>query len=200
MNPTDVAIRSSPVASLMRTRSGERARMTFSVFRPVWLASAARPTASALSTSPGWWPKAPAELGDILLEQRRTQSSLLELGWNGPYLKCATQNPPNRTATVKGLAREIRCGKRHIVCRSEEHTSELQSRGHLVCRLLLEKKIKQRVAEPLLGGHHPHPAAAAAVRRLHQDRRVLAEEGAGLLELRLHVPLQREAGHGGDAA
>src|SRR5690625_5047633 len=28
---------------------------------------------------------------------------------------------------------------RHIK-RSEEHTSELQSRGHLVCRLLLEKK------------------------------------------------------------
>src|SRR5690625_5610803 len=29
-----------------------------------------------------------------------------------------------------------------IVYRSEEHTSELQSRGHLVCRLLLEKKKK----------------------------------------------------------
>src|SRR5690625_6049729 len=28
--------------------------------------------------------------------------------------------------------------------RSEEHTSELQSRGHLVCRLLLEKKKPQR--------------------------------------------------------
>src|SRR5690625_5432985 len=27
-----------------------------------------------------------------------------------------------------------------IEFRSEEHTSELQSRGHLVCRLLLEKK------------------------------------------------------------
>src|SRR5690625_6678085 len=27
-----------------------------------------------------------------------------------------------------------------IEVRSEEHTSELQSRGHLVCRLLLEKK------------------------------------------------------------
>src|SRR5690625_6988729 len=27
--------------------------------------------------------------------------------------------------------------------RSEEHTSELQSRGHLVCRLLLEKKTKK---------------------------------------------------------
>src|SRR6266508_5091390 len=31
--------------------------------------------------------------------------------------------------------------------RSEEHTSELQSRGHLVCRLLLEKKKKP---------HNPH--------------------------------------------
>src|SRR5207253_8124287 len=29
-----------------------------------------------------------------------------------------------------------------VVGRSEEHTSELQSRGHLVCRLLLEKKKK----------------------------------------------------------
>src|SRR5690625_5699653 len=28
--------------------------------------------------------------------------------------------------------------------RSEEHTSELQSRGHLVCRLLLEKKKKDK--------------------------------------------------------
>src|SRR5439155_9159091 len=28
--------------------------------------------------------------------------------------------------------------------RSEEHTSELQSRGHLVCRLLLEKKKKMK--------------------------------------------------------
>src|SRR2546422_5720494 len=31
-----------------------------------------------------------------------------------------------------------------VFCRSEEHTSELQSRLHLVCRLLLEKKKKQR--------------------------------------------------------
>src|SRR5689334_24152289 len=29
-------------------------------------------------------------------------------------------------------------------CRSEEHTSELQSQFHLVCRLLLEKKKTQR--------------------------------------------------------
>src|SRR2546422_6741338 len=31
--------------------------------------------------------------------------------------------------------------------RSEEHTSELQSRLHLVCRLLLEKKKKKRITQ-----------------------------------------------------
>src|SRR5207253_11269983 len=35
--------------------------------------------------------------------------------------------------------RKGQCIVRHHA-RSEEHTSELQSRGHLVCRLLLEKK------------------------------------------------------------
>src|SRR5690625_6627793 len=39
------------------------------------------------------------------------------------------------------------CLNQHICCqgrpRSEEHTSELQSRGHLVCRLLLDKKNTQ---------------------------------------------------------
>src|SRR5436305_9900932 len=34
--------------------------------------------------------------------------------------------------------------------RSEEHTSELQSRPHLVCRLLLEKKKKQGILHVLL--------------------------------------------------
>src|SRR3712207_8685054 len=38
-----------------------------------------------------------------------------------------------------------RCG----VCRSEEHTSELQSRQYLVCRLLLEKKKKDNPFYPL---------------------------------------------------
>src|SRR2546422_5881505 len=35
--------------------------------------------------------------------------------------------------------------------RSEEHTSELQSRLHLVCRLLLEKKKKRRYSDSLHG-------------------------------------------------
>src|SRR3989449_1443482 len=39
--------------------------------------------------------------------------------------------------------------------RSEEHTSELQSRLHLVCRLLLEKKKKYRRAFPSTAPYIP---------------------------------------------
>src|SRR5207253_8602957 len=49
--------------------------------------------------------------------------------------------------------------------RSEEHTSELQSRGHLVCRLLLEKKNGRAIRQPAAhtpdrraSAHHPHPS------------------------------------------
>src|SRR5437660_3704945 len=42
-----------------------------------------------------------------------------------------------------------------LLARSEEHTSELQSRGHLVCRLLLEKK--KRTSARVAGG----PAAGS---------------------------------------
>src|SRR3989442_7981010 len=38
----------------------------------------------------------------------------------------------------------VRSAEGHTRKRSEEHTSELQSRPHLVCRLLLEKKKKRR--------------------------------------------------------
>src|SRR3712207_7392659 len=35
-------------------------------------------------------------------------------------------------------------------CRSEEHTSELQSRQYLVCRLLLEKKKKKKSRQSMI--------------------------------------------------
>src|SRR2546429_5590875 len=45
-------------------------------------------------------------------------------------------------------------GKLHTgEVRSEEHTSELQSRLHLVCRLLLEKKKNNHNLRPLLQCH-----------------------------------------------
>src|SRR2546422_7699702 len=44
---------------------------------------------------------------------------------------------PTLTTTMKSVGEAMAIGRR-----SEEHTSELQSRLHLVCRLLLEKKKK----------------------------------------------------------
>src|SRR3712207_7205766 len=46
---------------------------------------------------------------------------------------------------VKDLGYEQRAVVGGDSCRSEEHTSELQSRQYLVCRLLLEKKKKQTI-------------------------------------------------------
>src|SRR2546422_5011107 len=40
----------------------------------------------------------------------------------------------------EGMGMQLSRDGRRILWRSEEHTSELQSRLHLVCRLLLEKK------------------------------------------------------------
>src|SRR5439155_9218879 len=54
-------------------------------------------------------------------------------GWAEDALQGARQEPdPRRRVRLRFL-------------RSEEHTSELQSRGHLVCRLLLEKKKKSMI-------------------------------------------------------
>src|SRR2546421_835727 len=58
-----------------------------------------------------------------------------------------------RGARWRRMRRE-RGWRRTSLCRSEEHTSELQSRSDLVCRLLLEKKKKKEAdqayaAQPL---------------------------------------------------
>src|SRR2546429_4360586 len=55
----------------------------------------------------------------------------------------------SRPSSRRGLAA---CGRLGSQPRSEEHTSELQSRLHLVCRLLLEKKKKQRHGAPVAVG------------------------------------------------
>src|SRR5207253_6248889 len=46
----------------------------------------------------------------------------------GPAKRCSRAQSPGRPGCRSSISP-----------RSEEHTSELQSRGHLVCRLLLEK-------------------------------------------------------------
>src|SRR5690625_5391566 len=49
-------------------------------------------------------------------------------------------SPLNRSDHDPERTERRRTGNCPQPTRSEEHTSELQSRGHLVCRLLLEKK------------------------------------------------------------
>src|SRR2546422_6644895 len=51
-----------------------------------------------------------------------------------------------------------------VVPRSEEHTSELQSRLHLVCRLLLEKKKKKIYASLHCVPYPPGTCASEAMR------------------------------------
>src|SRR2546428_3129117 len=60
--------------------------------------------------------------------------------------------------------------ERWAACRSEEHTSELQSRSDLVCRLLLERKTQRGfplpsatplTVSPVTDNSHTHPATTA---------------------------------------
>src|SRR5690625_6696370 len=59
----------------------------------------------------------------------------------GDYFQVEIKKPEEaliRAFQIKALIKKVKPE------RSEEHTSELQSRGHLVCRLLLEKKKKKK--------------------------------------------------------
>src|SRR5689334_24851114 len=58
--------------------------------------------------------------------------------WRYRHLNCASPAAKACCASWWWVAARLRGRKRSS--RSEEHTSELQSQFHLVCRLLLEKK------------------------------------------------------------
>src|SRR3712207_7638147 len=65
-------------------------------------------------------------------------------------------SPLSSTRRSSGSASARRPGTTSNTGRSEEHTSELQSRQYLVCRLLLEKKKKtQTPLRPVLPTTHP---------------------------------------------
>src|SRR5690625_6768608 len=64
------------------------------------------------------------------------RSSMVD--WSRPTSNSHASGYAFRTSSVAGSQFSLRT--REMELRSEEHTSELQSRGHLVCRLLLEKK------------------------------------------------------------
>src|SRR3989449_3425952 len=59
--------------------------------------------------------------------------------------RCATWRAGSRSwCSTPAQARTCPTARECSASRSEEHTSELQSRLHLVCRLLLEKKKKHK--------------------------------------------------------
>src|SRR5258708_15444773 len=58
----------------------------------------------------------------------------------------AQSHPAGDALSAARGPRAARAGGRREGSRSEEHTSELQSPDHLVCRLLLEKKKKKAVS------------------------------------------------------
>src|SRR5258708_23477623 len=71
-----------------------------------------------------------------------------------PNRRRCGQTAAQPTASVERHVRAIRSTNEPMnSSRSEEHTSELQSPDHLVCRLLLEKKNHHRAAPP--NGHPP---------------------------------------------
>src|SRR5690625_2124016 len=66
-------------------------------------------------------------------------NGLLALDWHNG---CRTPLvDSDLSVLIIGLTLSTKPEEMYRALRSEEHTSELQSRGHLVCRLLLEKKI-----------------------------------------------------------
>src|SRR5207249_6238719 len=65
-----------------------------------------------------------------------TRTSCVTCGWRWP--RRDSKHPPPPTWSCAGTARPSPTPT--VNSRSEEHTSELQSRFDLVCRLLLEKK------------------------------------------------------------
>src|SRR5438105_10212381 len=71
---------------------------------------------------------------------------------------------------LENVARTVRIA--HVHVRSEEHTSELQSRVDLVCRLLLEKKKKESSAKPsgLSATPHARPRRTSKTREQMRDR------------------------------
>src|SRR6266508_23922 len=65
-----------------------------------------------------------------------------EVQFNAPRPGAGGSEREISTPTLRTTTREAAAGGVAVQESGEEHTSELQSRGHLVCRLLLEKKKK----------------------------------------------------------
>src|SRR5206468_5275580 len=89
-----------------------------------------------------------------------------------PTRRSSDLNRTHRPRVRRGMVPEHRAADgRGELPRSEEHTSELESRLHLVCRLLLEKKKKaQTVAYQPSGPRRRDPIDRERARTAHGSR------------------------------
>src|SRR5690606_40495465 len=74
-----------------------------------------------------------------LVKSQRTEEPSRRITVTAHALPSGSRDPRPHPRSHPGTDRRTRAGWGHRE-RSEEHTSELQSRENLVCRLLLEKK------------------------------------------------------------
>src|SRR5690554_7619301 len=82
---------------------------------------------------------------DFFAGQNTIKNGVFFVIGTGHFHKTCFINPKLKYTTNENTLKMIDQGPKTLsVFRSEEHTSELQSRPHLVCRLLLEKKKKKK--------------------------------------------------------
>src|SRR6266498_4038725 len=96
-------------------------------------------TPSSIEAVSSWPPPSsgsPTEVVSSLAYCTRCSEAAYPIStWSPPTARCGS----SPCCTMPG-----RCSSTSVSPRSEEHTSELQSRPQLVCRLLLEKKKKKK--------------------------------------------------------
>src|SRR3712207_7601361 len=82
-------------------------------------------------------------------QRTATTSAPSRFAWAAVVSTCVDPSPPTVRTVSPGPTPASRYSRARTLfppnSRSEEHTSELQSRQYLVCRLLLEKKNSQHV-------------------------------------------------------
>src|SRR5436309_7504154 len=86
-----------------------------------------------------------------------------------PYTTLFRSPMRARLAAALGALLVTGCDSAPKASRSEEHTSELQSRENLVCRLLLEKKKKELKEAYLPGLMIVNPVSHARTSNMHRQ-------------------------------
>src|SRR5690606_41606264 len=134
---------SSSRLTAARTRSGDRAGSTLRTSMARIPAGDGASGAESPAGADGWASALPGARARGGVKARASRTARAEdegVGTMKIRSQCPWPTEPFKEKGVRASAREPPRVGHHRTRRSEEHTSELQSRENLVCRLLLEKK------------------------------------------------------------